>query len=54
MHVYPRYPGDPHEGRPIDHRIEIRRTAQELMRIATAIGAAIPGSVPGDSRGPAR
>ena len=37
MHIYPRYPGDPYEGRPIDGSGKFCRTPAELQRIAEAL-----------------
>ncbi len=37
MHIYPRYPGDPHEGRPIDHQSAFRRTLSELDQMRQAL-----------------
>jgi len=37
MHLYPRYAGDPYEGRAIDHQSLCRRTPSELDRIRQAL-----------------
>jgi diadenosine tetraphosphate (Ap4A) HIT family hydrolase len=39
VHVFPRYPGDPFEGRPIDprHRLAFRRSSADLERLQLAI-----------------
>jgi diadenosine tetraphosphate (Ap4A) HIT family hydrolase len=40
MHLYPRFAGDPYEGRPIDPRRHgFRRTGEELERLRTALGS---------------
>jgi diadenosine tetraphosphate (Ap4A) HIT family hydrolase len=40
MHVYPRYVGDPFEGRPIDlRRLSFSRTGDELERLREAVEA---------------
>ena len=41
MHLYPRYPGDPFEGVPIDpRRCAFERSAEELRQLGTKIEAA--------------
>jgi diadenosine tetraphosphate (Ap4A) HIT family hydrolase len=37
MHIYPRYPGDPYEGRAIDHSSRFRRTPSEIDQIRQAL-----------------
>jgi len=37
MHLYPRYPGDPYEGRPIDHKTLFNRTSSDIDRIRRAL-----------------
>jgi diadenosine tetraphosphate (Ap4A) HIT family hydrolase len=37
LHLYPRYEGDPYEGRPIDHRAKFQRSPANIDRIALAI-----------------
>lgn len=37
MHLYPRYAGDPYEGRPITEETLFQRTAQDLARIGQSI-----------------
>jgi len=37
MHLYPRYPGDPYEGRPIDSRPHFTRTPSDIDRIRRAV-----------------
>jgi diadenosine tetraphosphate (Ap4A) HIT family hydrolase len=42
MHVYPRYPHDPFEGRPIDGSAEnSHRSGEQLQALATAIAAVL-------------
>ena len=45
MHIYPRYPGDPYEGRPIEGSGKFRRTPAELRRIAEALVEAEHGAL---------
>ena len=37
MHLYPRYAGDPYEGRPITNDARFQRSREELARIGQAI-----------------
>ena len=37
MHLYPRYPGDPYEGRPIDHGTLVSRSPSDIDRIRRAV-----------------
>jgi diadenosine tetraphosphate (Ap4A) HIT family hydrolase len=38
LHLYPRFPGDPYEGRPIDGRsMEFERSAEDIARIRSAV-----------------
>jgi diadenosine tetraphosphate (Ap4A) HIT family hydrolase len=46
MHLYPRYAGDPYEGRSIDNQARFTRTAGDVDRIAQAIRAV--ASIPGN------
>jgi diadenosine tetraphosphate (Ap4A) HIT family hydrolase len=39
MHLYPRYAGDPYEGRSIDNQTRFTRTASDIDRIVEAIRA---------------
>jgi len=39
MHLYPRYPGDPYEGRPIDNKTLFNRTSSDIDRIRRALSA---------------
>jgi diadenosine tetraphosphate (Ap4A) HIT family hydrolase len=39
MHLFPRFDGDPFEGRPIDgSEVHVRRTAADLRRLTEALG----------------
>ena len=37
MHLYPRYAGDPYEGRPISNDTHFQRTPQDLARIGASL-----------------
>ena len=37
MHLYPRYAGDPYEGRPISNEARFQRSPGELARIGQSI-----------------
>jgi diadenosine tetraphosphate (Ap4A) HIT family hydrolase len=39
MHLYPRYAGDPYEGRPIGNEARFQRTPEELALIGRAVSA---------------
>jgi len=39
MHLYPRYAGDPYEGRPISNEARFQRTLEELALIGKAVSA---------------
>jgi diadenosine tetraphosphate (Ap4A) HIT family hydrolase len=58
LHLFPRFRGDPFEGRPIDgRRMSFERTAEELDRIRTAIASRRSSMTPGskhDLEGPRR
>jgi diadenosine tetraphosphate (Ap4A) HIT family hydrolase len=41
MHLYPRYPGDPYEGRPLDGSASFKRCGEDLEQLAHAIATAI-------------
>ena len=37
MHLYPRFAGDPYEGRPINNRAHFARTAEDIERIRRVV-----------------
>jgi diadenosine tetraphosphate (Ap4A) HIT family hydrolase len=41
MHLYPRYAGDPYEGRPINNEAPFHRTSEDLARIGRSIREAL-------------